>query len=47
MFSVALLILHWPAGHINVDNAVIDGDIAYIDEDGGPNFGDLLYRKRN
>src|SRR2546425_3920640 len=36
----------WIAEHLRVENAVLDGEIACLDESGRPNFRDLLFRKR-
>jgi bifunctional non-homologous end joining protein LigD len=36
----------WLAAHINIESAVIDGEIACVDENGRPTFRDLLFRKR-
>jgi bifunctional non-homologous end joining protein LigD len=35
----------WIGKHLRVENAVLDGEIAYVDEDGRPRFRDLLFRK--
>jgi ATP-dependent DNA ligase len=35
----------WIAQHVHVKNAVIDGEIACIDDSGRPVFRDLLFRK--
>ena len=35
----------WIARHLNVEDAVIDGEIACLDSEGRSNFGDLLYRR--
>lgn len=36
----------WLGKHLNVDNAVIDGEIACVDDAGRPVFRDLLFRRR-
>jgi bifunctional non-homologous end joining protein LigD len=36
----------WLAEHIRVESAVIDGEIACVDESGRPTFRDLLFRQR-
>jgi bifunctional non-homologous end joining protein LigD len=36
----------WIAEHLSVESAVIDGEICCLDEDGRPNFRDLLFRRR-
>jgi len=36
----------WIAEHLRVKNAVLDGEIACLDERGRPNFRDLLFRQR-
>lgn len=36
----------WIAQQVRVENAVIDGEIACIDDSGRPVFRDLLFRKR-
>jgi bifunctional non-homologous end joining protein LigD len=36
----------WLGHHIRVESAVIDGEIACVDEAGRPVFRDLLFRKR-
>ena len=36
----------WIAEHLHVASAVLDGEIACLDESGRPNFRDLLFRKR-
>jgi len=36
----------WTADHLRVESAVLDGEIACLDEDGRPNFRDLLFRQR-
>src|SRR5215813_13450760 len=35
----------WIAEHLRVESAVLDGEIACVDEDGRPVFRDLLFRK--
>src|SRR2546426_2530322 len=35
----------WIAAHLRVDSAVLDGEICCLDEDGRPNFRDLLFRQ--
>src|SRR5262245_12088594 len=35
----------WIAGHLRVESAVLDGEIACVDEFGWPVFRDLLFRK--
>jgi bifunctional non-homologous end joining protein LigD len=37
---------NWIAGHIKVESAVLDGEIACVDETGRPMFRELLFRKR-
>src|SRR5437867_2499418 len=37
---------NWVAEHLRVENAILDGEIACVDESGRPNFRDLLFRKR-
>ena len=36
----------WIAEHLQVENAVLDGEICCLDEQGRPNFHDLLFRQR-
>jgi len=36
----------WIAEHLRVENAVLDGEICCLDEQGRPNFHDLLFRQR-
>jgi bifunctional non-homologous end joining protein LigD len=36
----------WIAQHLKVENAVLDGEIVCVDENGHPNFRDLLFRQR-
>ena len=36
----------WLAEHLRVESAVLDGEIACLDESGRPTFRDLLFRKR-
>jgi bifunctional non-homologous end joining protein LigD len=36
----------WIAEHLRVENAVLDGEIACLDEAGRPTFRDLIFRKR-
>ena len=36
----------WIAEHLRVKNAVLDGEIACLDESGRPTFRDLIFRKR-
>src|SRR5215471_5618300 len=36
----------WIAKHLRVESAVLDGQIACLDESGRPTFRDLLFRKR-
>src|SRR5581483_4172364 len=36
----------WLAEHIKVESAVLDGEIACVDDAGRPTFRDLLFRKR-
>ena len=36
----------WIAEHLRVESAVLDGEIACVDDDGRPVFRDLLFRKR-
>src|SRR4051794_3334499 len=38
---------NWLAGHLRIENAVIDGEIACLDDDGRPNFRDLLFRRKH
>jgi bifunctional non-homologous end joining protein LigD len=35
----------WIAEHLRVESAVLDGEIACVDEDGRPVFQDLLFRR--
>src|SRR5215510_11115940 len=37
----------WISEHLKVDSAVLDGEIACVDETGRPRFRDLLFRKRH
>src|SRR5262245_29003833 len=37
----------WIAKHLRVESAVLDGEIAYVDEFGRPVFRDLLFRPRD
>jgi bifunctional non-homologous end joining protein LigD len=36
----------WIAEHLRVESAVLDGEIACLDESGRPTFRDLIFRKR-
>ncbi len=36
----------WLAEHVKVESAVLDGEIACVDDSGWPTFKDLLFRKR-
>jgi len=36
----------WIAEHLRVESAVLHGEICCLDEDGRPNFRDLLFRQR-
>ena len=36
----------WIAEHLHVEDAVLDGEIACVDEAGRPSFRDLLFRQR-
>src|SRR4029079_1339536 len=36
----------WIAEHLKVENAVLDGEIACVDEAGRPIFRDLIFRRR-
>jgi bifunctional non-homologous end joining protein LigD len=36
----------WIAAHLHVESAVLDGDIACVDDSGRPVFRDLLFRRR-
>ena len=36
----------WIAEHLKVESAVLDGEIACVDEEGRPLFRDLLFRRR-
>ena len=36
----------WIAQHLRVESAVLDGEIACVDENGRPVFRDLLFRRR-
>src|SRR5262249_28692458 len=36
----------WIAEHLNVESAVLDGEIACVDDAGRPVFRDLLFRRR-
>jgi bifunctional non-homologous end joining protein LigD len=36
----------WIAEHVNVESAVLDGEIACVDDFGRPTFKDLLFRRR-
>ncbi len=35
----------WSGRHVNVENAVLDGEIVCLDSDGRSQFNDLLYRR--
>ena len=37
----------WIADHLGVENAVLDGEIACVDDCGRPIFRDLLFHKRH
>jgi bifunctional non-homologous end joining protein LigD len=37
---------NWIAEHVKVESAVLDGEIACVDESGRPMFRDLLFRKK-
>src|SRR5262245_12550129 len=37
----------WIAEHLKVESAVLDGEIACVDENGRPVFRDLLFRRRH
>jgi bifunctional non-homologous end joining protein LigD len=37
----------WIATHLHVESAVLDGEIACVDDDGRPVFRDLLFRRRH
>jgi ATP-dependent DNA ligase len=37
---------NWIAARLKVESAVLDGEICCLDEDGRPNFRDLLFRRR-
>ena len=37
----------WIARHLNVEDAVLDGEIVCLDPDGRSQFNDLLYRRRD
>jgi bifunctional non-homologous end joining protein LigD len=39
-------LVEWIAKHLRVESAVLDGEIACIDEAGRPVFRDLLFRRR-
>jgi bifunctional non-homologous end joining protein LigD len=45
-FSGFAELASWIAKHLRVESAVLDGEICCLDEDGRPNFRDLLFRKR-
>ena len=36
----------WIAEHLHVENVVLDGEIASVDDNGRPVFRDLLFRRR-
>ena len=36
----------WIAEHLRVESAILDGEIACVDEGGRPVFRDLLFRRR-
>jgi bifunctional non-homologous end joining protein LigD len=36
----------WIAEHLRVESAILDGEIACLDESGRPTFRDLIFRKR-
>jgi ATP-dependent DNA ligase len=36
----------WIAAHLRVESAVLDGEIACVDDSGRPVFRDLLFRRR-
>jgi bifunctional non-homologous end joining protein LigD len=36
----------WMAEHLRVDSAVLDGEIARVDDEGRPVFRDLLFHRR-
>jgi len=36
----------WIAEHLRVDSAILDGEIACVDENGRPVLRDLLFRRR-
>ena len=36
----------WIAEHLRVENAVLDGEIACVDDSGRSVFNDLLFRRR-
>jgi len=38
---------NWIAKHVRIESAVLDGEIACIDEAGRPVFRDLLFRRRH
>ena len=37
----------WIAEHLRVESAVLDGEIASVDDAGRPVFSDLLFRRRH
>src|SRR5262245_29218355 len=45
-FSGFAELASWIAEHLRVENAVIDGEIACVDEAGRPIFRDLFFRRR-
>jgi bifunctional non-homologous end joining protein LigD len=36
----------WIAEHLRIESAVLDGEIAFLDQSGRPTFRDLLFRRR-
>src|SRR5262249_33709528 len=46
VFRVFAELAAWIAKHLRVQSAVLDGEIACVDDDGRPVFRDLLFRRR-
>ena len=45
-FAVLPIFADWIAEHLRVKSAVLDGEIACVDDAGRPVFRDLLFRRR-